>query len=353
LPIWASTIAIGRQPVKSYNFFCLLWSFSMLSLRQFGQRARIVAGILLLEAAAVSQAGRLPSLLISDAPDGVRISASGSTLPDARVLRLSHPDRLVLDFDHTELNISTAERERWKARGIRMAYHAEDGSTRVVFDIPAGEQRWMKRQGTSLIVQSSSTTAQRPTVEAAKPFVPRRRDVPSPVSVAGREGPIKQVGLPRPVTNLNREVQDETQSGDADHDVPEPGSRLMVSSQRGLLQVSARGVSFKAILDQIASATGATVQTITPIDDTKREVFEYGPAPPMEVIKKFFEGSPYNYLLVSEPNDSTRISRIVVTSTLKMTEGNDGPVYDDDTNPENLSGIAPLAKPKPEEKKPD
>ena len=295
----------------------------------------------------MSQSGTLSSLVVSDTPDGVRISALGSTLPDARVLRLSHPDRLVLDFDHTELKIGTTERERWKARGVRMAFHAEDGSTRVVFDITAGEQRWMKRQGDSLVVQSTRETAKQAT---ARPTVPRQ-EVPA-ASAASLVRPKERLVQPETAI-LNRQAQEETQSGAEVREVAEPESRLMVSSQNGLLQVSARGVSFKSILDQIAAATGATVQTITPIDGTKREAFEYGPAPPMEVIKKFFEGSPYNYLLVSEPNDSTRISRIVVTSTLKMTEGNDGPVYDDDTNPESLSGIAPLAKPKAEEKKPD
>ncbi len=127
---------------------------------------------------------------------------------------------------------------------------------------------------------------------------------------------------------------------------PVPDTHLKVISYNGLLQVSAKGVPFKSILDEIATATGATVQTMTPIAGTE-EIFEWGPAPPLEVLKKLFEGSPYNYLVISEPNSDTRISRILVTSTVRLLPGNDGPVTDDDTNPEDLSGIVPLPTPKP------
>lgn len=322
----------------------------MHSLRQVVRGTILAALVALAATPVVSQSTpKAPSLVVRDSAEGVKISASGGVLPDARVLRLSNPDRLVLDFDRTELNISTAERERWKAQGVRMAFHAEDGSTRVVFDIPAGQQRWMRREGDGLLVRYTSVAAKGTTAVPAPRVEPPARVARNPVAV-----PVSQPRSPEAQTaNLNREGTEGTRGEGQSVSAAEPDTHLQVISQGGLLQVSAKGVPFKAILDDIATATGASVQAITPMDGQKNEVFEYGPATPMEVIKKLFEGSPYNYLLVSEPNNPTRISRIVVTSTLKVTEGNDGPVFDDDTNPESLSGIAPLTKPKPEEKKPD
>lgn len=281
---------------------------------------------------------KLPGIVVGEVPNGIKISLSAGTLSSPRVLRLSKPDRLVLDFDKAALYESAAETQRWRTLGVRMAFHAEDQSTRVVFDIPSGQQRWMKREGESLIVEYASTTKTVATTTAAldiqqKAAAPRN----PPRSMAAERVAV----VPRASQQVAADVAESA-----------PGTRLEVISQNGLLQVSARGVSFQAILAEIASSTGASLQQMTPIDTAKTEIFEYGPAPPMEVIKKLFEGSNYNYVLVSEPNSTTRISRIVVTSTLRLLPGNDGPVTDDDTNPESLSGIAPLP-PQTEEKKPN
>lgn len=316
---------------------------------------------------AVSQSGRLPSLVVTDTGDGLRIGLLGGQLPPARVLRLSAPDRLVLDFDGVALDIATTEVEQWRARGVRMAFHAESGSTRVVFDIPRGEQRWMQSEGTSLVVRftsagpksvvasSSGTPAKSmQTTAAPVPVQPGSRPVSKwTAPVASQAPPVRQTmaaasapstSASRPNTAARSVSQPVAQETAESQTVPE--THLRVVSYNGLLQVSAKGVPFKSILDEIATATGATVQTMTPIGGTE-EIFEWGPAPPLEVIKKLFEGSPYNYLVISEPNSDSRISRILVTSTVRLLPGNDGPVTDDDTNPEDLSGIAPLPVPKP------
>lgn len=329
----------------------------MPSLRQI-IRGALAAIVVFAAIGALSQNARLPSIVVTDTGDGVRIGSMNKKLPPPRVLRLSGPDRLVLDFDGSALDIATAEVERWRARGVRMAFHAESGSTRVVFDIPKGEQRWIQQDGTSLLVRSTTSAAKNVVapspgsqVTVSQPQrVMQRVPVSQPPAVrqtvatavapssSARRANVAAQRVARPAVQEPSEAQGV------------PDTRLKVISYNGLLQVSAHGVPFKSILDEIATATGATVQTMTPIGGTE-EIFEWGPAPPLEVIKKLFEGSPYNYLVISEPNSDSRISRILVTSTLRMLPGNDGPVTDDDTNPENLSGIAPL--PKVEPKKPD
>ena len=313
----------------------------MFTARKFARLAFSIAALmgLLAGTAAVSQtASKLPGIVVGEVPNGIKISISAGTLGDPRVLRLSKPDRLVLDFDKTSLYASAAELERWRSLGVRLAFHAEDQTTRVVFDIPAGQQRWMKREGDAFVVTYQAPTnsvAQTVAAPTQRAIVARSMQ-PSPAAVTQKipprwVSPPKTAGAP---TAAQQGLGEAPQNA---------GTRLEVISQNGLLQVSARGVSFQAILAEIASSTGATLQQMTPINTNKTEIFEYGPAPPMEVIKKLFEGSNYNYVLVSEPNSTTRISRIVVTSTLRLLPGNDGPITDDDTNPESLSGIAPLA----------
>ena len=320
----------------------------MFTARKFARLAFSTAALIaLLAGTAVSQtAPKLPGIVVGEVPNGIRISLSAGTLGNPRVLRLSRPDRLVLDFDQASLYASAAELERWRSLGVRIAFHAEDQTTRVVFDIPMGQQRWMKREGDAFVV-----TYQAPTNSVAQTVVaPRSQPTIVPRAIQPTTSTVTQKIPPRWVSPPRTAGAPAQQGGVEGSEGA--GTRLQVISQNGLLQVSARGVSFQAILSEIASSTGASLQQMTPIDTNKTEIFEYGPAPPMEVIKKLFEGSNYNYVLVSEPNSTTRISRIVVTSTLRLLPGNDGPVTDDDTNPESLSGIAPLP-PQTEEKKPN
>lgn len=303
-------------------------------------RLRRIAGFVLVcvlvSIGTLSQtASNRPSIVVHESAQGVSIGVSNGTLPEPQVLHLSAPDRLVLDFPQTVMTVSTAERQRWNSRGVRMAFHEENQTTRVVFDIPQGQQSWMKREGDALVVSYTSIAS----MNATAKLLP----VTQPVALASAQPQEVRARTPRHVVPVSQPR--EATSSD---------TRLQVTSQDGLLQVSAKGVPFRAILDEIASATGASVQVMTSVEGNKSEAFECGPAPPMDVIKKLFEGSQYNYLVVTEPNSETRISRIVVTSALRYLPGNDGPVTDDDSNPENLSGIVPLAKQeKSVDRKPD
>lgn len=119
-------------------------------------------------------------------------------------------------------------------------------------------------------------------------------------------------------------------------------NHLDVSYRDGLLKVSARGVSFDSVLQKIISETGASLQLIVPVDNVTLEAFEYGPASPVEVIRQLFTGTEYNYILITEPNSDTKISRIVVTSYLQKPSPPDQPISESESNLDSVSGIAPL-----------
>ena len=314
----------------------------MVYLRKFALRIRFAVLILVLDAGVLAQqASRLPSIIISGSQQGIKISAVNGALPSARVLRLANPDRLVLDFDQTDFRFTGAERNLCAAHGVRVGFHAETATTRVVFDIPSGEQRWMKLEREAVLVEYRSPAQKPATPDRVVAAEPSTR-VTSPVVAPSRAN----VAAVAP-TSYRKEEAPPRDDGT---------THLRVKSSDGLLQVSARGVPFKAILDAVAEVAGGTVQMMTPVNEGQPQIFEYGPAPPLEVIRKLFEGSRYNYLVISEPNDTTRISRIVVTSALHYSMGNDGPVADDDSNPESLQGITPLApkqEPPADEKKPN
>jgi len=306
------------------------------SLRQAGRVLLLFVLVCLLAGSAIAQA-LLPGISVSEAKDGIRIRIAGGAVGNPRILRLSNPERLALDFDNTYPALTSADRAKWKTRGVRIAFHPESKSTRFVFDMAAGEQRWLKREGGVLVVQTESQAVRAGSDEPRKAAARGKALVPVAVTGAAMARPervskIRQAGTPKTVPQVA-----------VPQAVTAAEPNLRVTSQNGLIAVSARGVPFKAILTEIASSTGASLQLLTPVEGAKAEVFEFGPATPMEVLRKLFEGSQYNYLVVSEPNNGDRISRIVVTSTLRQLPGNDGPAMDDDTNPEALSGIAPLA----------
>lgn len=316
----------------------------MLLLRKI---ARLVGGAVCIAAlAAPANAQSRPAILVTESAGGVQIRASSGALPNARVLRLSNPDRLVLDFDQTELRMSAAQRAICDSHGVRVGFHEETATTRVVFDIPAGQQRWLKLEPDAVLVEYRSLVQKGGASSEFVAFDPTANRPSAPV-----ESPRRRVVETLPTaahSGINRSEVSRVQKRREEEPL------LRVTTTDGLLQVSAHGVPFKAILDKVADAAGASVQMMTPVEDGQRQIFEYGPAPPMEVIRKLFEGSNYNYLVVSEPNSTTRISRIVVTSALHYLPGNDGPVADDDSNPEALQGITPITpKPDPAEKRPN
>lgn len=99
-----------------------------------------------------------------------------------------------------------------------------------------------------------------------------------------------------------------------------PASAPRVAFQGGQLTIVARNASLGAILREVESKTGATVDM--PANPTDRVVGQFGPGPAREVLASLLNGSRFNYVLMGSPQDPTSLDRVVL---LKKSPGTDQP----------------------------
>jgi len=99
-----------------------------------------------------------------------------------------------------------------------------------------------------------------------------------------------------------------------------PASAPRVAFQGGQLTIVARNSSLGAILREVESQTGATVDM--PATPTERVVGQFGPGPAREVLASLLNGSRFNYVLLGSPQDPTSLERVVL---LKKASGTDQP----------------------------
>jgi hypothetical protein len=99
-----------------------------------------------------------------------------------------------------------------------------------------------------------------------------------------------------------------------------PASAPRVAFQGGQLTIVSRNASLGAILREVESKTGATVDM--PANPTERVVGQFGPGPAREVLASLLNGSRFNYVLLGSPQDPTSLDRVVL---LKKSSGTDQP----------------------------
>jgi len=100
----------------------------------------------------------------------------------------------------------------------------------------------------------------------------------------------------------------------------QPASAPWVAFQGGQLTIVARNASLGAILREVESQTGATVDM--PANPTDRVVGQFGPGPAREVLASLLNGSRFNYVLMGSPQDPTSLDKIVL---LRKPSGTDQP----------------------------
>lgn len=99
----------------------------------------------------------------------------------------------------------------------------------------------------------------------------------------------------------------------------QPATAPRVAFRSGQLTIVARNSSLGAILREVESQTGATVDM--PSSPTERVVGQFGPGPAREVLASLLNGSRFNYVLMGSPQDPTSLDRVVL---LKKSSGADG-----------------------------
>jgi hypothetical protein len=97
-----------------------------------------------------------------------------------------------------------------------------------------------------------------------------------------------------------------------------PASAPHVAFRSGQLTIVARNSSLGAILREVQTKTGASVDMSA--NPTERVVGQFGPGPAREVLASLLNGSHFNYVLLGSPQDPTSLEKIVLLNKAAGTD---------------------------------
>ncbi|MGH9511612.1 MAG: hypothetical protein ACRD2U_05700 [Terriglobales bacterium] len=126
-----------------------------------------------------------------------------------------------------------------------------------------------------------------PSFGTQKPSAGKKPFGPQPAPVSQQEGP----ATPLPLDQI-------------------PAIAPQVSFRGGELTIVARNSSLGAILQQVQSQTGASMDM--PGSPADRVVGQFGPGPAREVLASLLNGSHYNYVLLGSPQNPSVLNRVVL-----------------------------------------
>jgi hypothetical protein len=93
---------------------------------------------------------------------------------------------------------------------------------------------------------------------------------------------------------------------------PAPAKPLEVTFRNGLLSIRANKASLSEILFAVHQRTGAEV-AVAAGAETEQVVAEYGPAPAPEVLARLLNGSRFNFLILSSPDNPQKLDRVILS----------------------------------------
>ena len=151
--------------------------------------------------------------------------------------------------------------------------------------------------GAGLVAIGPASVAQRHL--AKKEAGPVAATTPAPAQIPPAPG-----SVPVPVTPPSLEQQ--------------PASAPQVAFRDGQLTIVARNSSLGAILQEVQTQTGASIDM--PANPTERVVGQFGPGPAREVLASLLNGSHFNYVLLGSPQNPDALQKVVLLSKSSVSE---------------------------------
>jgi len=287
-------------------------------------RSLAMVGLLGLGVSAWAQpAGSIRSVRTLKTSGAVEIEIDGSNrlVPQTRVL--TAPDRLVIDFPDTtpgaQLRTQTVNQGDVKSFRVGL-FQSKPPVTRVVVDLSSPQSFQVFPDGRTVMIKlTASQTAQAKAPEPAADPGPLD-DFPPAISV--------------PKANTSA--------------APEPANLasipLAVTFHDGLLFIHANKASLSEVLFAVHQKTGADVDIAAGAEQEK-VVTDIGPAPAPEVLNQLLNGSRFNFLIVSAPNNPNALDRVILTM---RSGGVSAPVPSAGEGPEPQPPVAALQRTPPD-----
>lgn len=246
----------------------------------------ITAGLFACVCLPVSAQTSVRSVRVLGAKDAVEIEveASDRIVPQTQIV--ANPDRLVVDFPNAVpgKDLHSQSVDRGEVKDVRVSlFHAKPPVTRVVLDLKSAQSFQVFPSGRTVMIKitggGSTESAAAFTQPASRPGLVMANYVTAvePVSVGTPNHPA-----------------------------------LDVSYRDGLLGIRANKATLSEVLNAIQQKTGAQV-SIAAGAEQEQVVAEIEPAPAAEVLARLLNGSQFNFLILSAPDDPRQLDKVILT----------------------------------------
>lgn len=247
----------------------------------------------------------------------IEVEASDRIIPQTRVL--TGPDRLVVDFPNSvpSAQLHSQSVDRGEVKNVRIGlFQSKPPITRLVLDLKSAQSYQIFPYGRTVMIKVSGSDPRGEAVANAS----------SAQSIPGNE-----TGQAQPV--------------------PPPQPELVVSYRDGLLGIRANKATLSEVLTAIQERTGADISMDAGAEEEKVAV-SIEPAPASEVLARLLNGSRFNFLILSSPNDSKKLDKVILTlrsegSVVPLPMLENDPVVQEVAPPLEAPNVAPVQPPPP------
>ncbi len=215
----------------------------------------------------------------------IEVDASDHVVPQTRIL--TGPDRLVIDFPNAipSPQVRNQSIDRGDVKDVRVGlFRAKPPIARVVLDLKSPRSFQIFPSAHQVIIKVLGDDAA--SAQTANPS----QQGPNLVFVGNSSGEAVAVNSIPP---------------------------LQVSYQDRMLGIRANKATLSQILQAVQQRTGAEL-SLAPGADQEQVVAEIAPAPAPEVLARLLNGSQFNFLILSAPNDPAQLGRVILTSRPDM-----------------------------------
>ena len=218
----------------------------------------------------------------------IEVEASDRIVPQTQVL--TGPDRLVVDFPNAvpSSQLRSQSVDRGEVKDVRVGlFQSKPPVTRIVLDLKTAQSYQIFPFGRTVMIKV----------------------------MGGGEGTSAAAGNfpPEPATRPGLVVTNYTSSVAPVHPESFAQPALEVSFRDGLLGIRANKVTLSQVLYAVQQRTGAEV-SIASGAEQETVVADIAPAPAPEVLARLLNGSRFNFLILSAPNDPGKLDRVILST---------------------------------------
>ena len=215
----------------------------------------------------------------------IEVEASERIVPQTQVL--SGPDRLVVDFPNAlpSNQLRSQSVDRGEVKSVRVGlYQSKPPVTRLVVDLKSARSYQIFPSGRTVMIKVMGGASA--TDDSAVANAPAKRAALVAATYTTSREPVQVVNAPR--------------------------TPLEVTFRNGSLSIVANKATLSEVLYAVQQRTGADI-SIPAGAEQEHVVAELGPGPAPEVLARLLNGSNFNFLILSAPDNPGHVDRVILS----------------------------------------